>query len=186
LPERRLIDATELFAAMPADVLDALREHSVVRTYERNQTLFHQGDLSHDLFVVQSGRIAIAAQSGDGRESVVAVLEAGGLFGELGLFDDAPRSADARALTDTTVIALEYEPVREVLRARPEVLWVVLRILARNDCGRPTRRWPTRCSSTSRRGPPSASSSSPATRTRSRCRSPRRSSRRWSARPANG
>jgi CRP-like cAMP-binding protein len=130
LPERRLIDATELFAAMPADVLDALREHAVVRTYERNETLFHQGDPSDDLFVVQSGRIAIAAQSGDGRESVVAVLEAGGLFGELGLFDDAPRSADARALTDTTVIALEYEPVRDVLRARPEVLWVVLRILS--------------------------------------------------------
>ncbi len=130
MPERRLIDATELFAAMPADVLDALRDHTVLRTYERNETLFHQGDESHDLFVVQSGRIAIAAQSGDGRESVVAVLEAGGLFGELGLFDDAPRSADARALTDTTVVSLGYEPVRAVLRARPEVLWVVLRILS--------------------------------------------------------
>ena len=61
---------------------------------------------SHELFVVQSGRIAIATQAGDGRESVVAVLEAGGLFGELGLFDDAPRSADARALTDSSVVAL--------------------------------------------------------------------------------
>src|SRR5581483_190348 len=130
LPERRLIDATELFAAMPADVLEQLREHAVVRSYERNETLFHQGDPSDDLFVVRTGRIAIAAQSGDGRESVVAVLEAGGLFGELGLFDDAPRSADARALTESSVIALEYEPVREVLRARPEVLWVILRILS--------------------------------------------------------
>src|SRR5258708_1107734 len=130
LPERRLIDATELFAAMPEDVLDLLREHAVVRQYERNEVLFHQGDLSHDLFVVQSGRIAIAAPAGDGREGVVAVLECGGLFGELGLFDDAPRSADARALTESSVVALEYEPVRAVLRARPEVLWVILRILS--------------------------------------------------------
>ncbi len=130
MPERRLIDATELFAAMPEDVLELLREHAVVRRYDRNEVLFHQGDLSHDLFVVQSGRIAIAAQAGDGRESVVAVLESGGLFGELGLFDEAPRSADARALTESSVVALEYEPVRAVLRARPEVLWVILRILS--------------------------------------------------------
>ena len=130
MPDRRLIDATELFAAMPEDVLDLLREHAVVRSYDRNEVLFHQGDISHDLFVVQSGRIAIAAQAGDGRESVVAVLESGGLFGELGLFDEAPRSADARALTESTVVALEYEPVRAVLRARPEVLWVILRILS--------------------------------------------------------
>lgn len=130
MPERRLIDATELFAAMPDDVLEQLREHAVVRQYERNEVLFHQGDASHDLFIVQTGRIAIAAQAGDGRESVVAVLESGGLFGELGLFDDAPRSADARALTESSVVALEYEPVRNLLQARPEVLWVVLRILS--------------------------------------------------------
>ena len=131
MPERRLIDATELFSSLPDDVLEMLRDESVVRTYDRNEMLFRQGDDSHDLFVVQSGRIAIANRSGDGRESVVAVLEAGGLFGELGLFDDAPRSADARALTETSVIALEYEPVRAVLRARPDLLWVIVRILAR-------------------------------------------------------
>ena len=35
---------------------------------------------------------------------MVAVLENGGLFGEMGLFDDEPRSAEARALTDTVVV----------------------------------------------------------------------------------
>ena len=61
---------------------------------------------------------------------MVAVLEAGGLFGELGLFDDEPRSADARALTDSEVVALAYDDVRAVLQARPEILWVIVRLLA--------------------------------------------------------
>jgi CRP-like cAMP-binding protein len=125
-----LLDSTELFAALPPDVLEQLREHATVQTYARNEVLFRQGDPGDALFVVQEGRIAIAQQSGDGRESVVAVLEAGGLFGDLGLFDGAPRSADVRALTDTTVIALGYEPVRAVLQARPELLWVMVRMLA--------------------------------------------------------
>ncbi len=130
MPERRLLDTTDLFAALPADVLEHLREQATVRTFARNEVLFRQGDPASELFVVQEGRVAIAQQSGDGRESVVAVLEDGGLFGDLGLFDGAPRSADVRALTETTVVVLGYEPVRAVLQARPELLWVMVRLLA--------------------------------------------------------
>lgn len=130
MPERRLLDSTQLFASLPDDVVARLRDHATVRAYRRNDTLCHQGDPSNELFIVQSGRVAVAAQSGDGRESVIAILERGGLFGELGLFDGAPRSADVRALTDTRVVALAYDPVREALEDRPELLWIILRILA--------------------------------------------------------
>jgi len=130
VPERRLLDSTQLFASLPDDVVARLRDHATVRAYRRNDTLCHQGDPSNELFIVQSGRVAVAAQSGDGRESVIAILERGGLFGELGLFDGAPRSADVRALTDTRVVALAYDPVREALEDRPELLWIILRILA--------------------------------------------------------
>ena len=126
MPERRLLETTDLFAALPSDVLASLRDQAAVRSLTRNEVLFRQGDASAALYVVQDGRIAIATQAGDGRESVLAVLEQGGLFGELPLFDDAPRVADARALTDSTVIELEYEPV---LRDRPELLWVIVRLL---------------------------------------------------------
>jgi CRP-like cAMP-binding protein len=129
VPARRLLDATELFAELPEDALAELGKHAVVRELERNELLFRQGDPSSSLFVIQEGRIAIASQAGDGRETVIAVLEDGGLFGELPLFDDAPRMADARALLDTTVVELSYEPVRALLRARPELLWVIVRLL---------------------------------------------------------
>jgi CRP/FNR family cyclic AMP-dependent transcriptional regulator len=129
VPERRLLDTTDMFAALPPEVLEQLRAHTTIRELSRNEVLFHQGDSSDALYVVQKGRIAIATQSGDGRESVLAVLEDGALFGELPLFDDDPRSADARALTNTTVIELGYEPVRNMLRERPELLWILVRLL---------------------------------------------------------
>jgi len=129
MAERRLLDTTDLFAALPAEVLDSLREHAVVRHLARNDVLFHQGDPSSALYVIDQGRIAIATHSNDGRESVIAILEDGGLFGELPVFDDEPRSADARALVDTTVIELDYAPVRKVLEDRPELLWVIVRLL---------------------------------------------------------
>jgi CRP/FNR family transcriptional regulator, cyclic AMP receptor protein len=124
------LDATELFAAMPEDALEELRGKTTLQPLAKGDLLFSQGDQSHELFVVAKGRIAIATRSTDGRESMVAVLEAGGLFGELGLFDDEPRSADARALTDSEVVALAYDDVRSVLQARPQILWVIVRLLA--------------------------------------------------------
>lgn len=130
MPERRLLDATELFAALPEDVLEELRGRTKVQSLAKGDLLFSQGDPSHELFVVADGRIAIATRSTDGRESMVAVLEGGALFGELGLFDDEPRSADARALTDSQVVALAYDDVRTVLQARPQFLWVIVRLLA--------------------------------------------------------
>jgi CRP-like cAMP-binding protein len=130
VPERRLLDATELFAALPPDVLEQLRTKTTVRALPKGDLLFSQGDASNELFVISEGRIAIATRSSDGRESMVAVLEAGGLFGELGLFDDEPRSADARALTDSEVLALAYDDLRAVLQTRPEILWVIVRLLA--------------------------------------------------------
>jgi CRP-like cAMP-binding protein len=131
VPERRLLDATELFAALPEDVLEQLRGQTTLQKLAKGDLLFSQGDPAQELFVVAEGRIAIATRSTDGRESMVAVLEAGALFGELGLFDDEPRSADARALTDSVVVALAYDEVRAMLQARPEFLWVIVRLLAR-------------------------------------------------------
>jgi CRP/FNR family transcriptional regulator, cyclic AMP receptor protein len=131
VPERQLLDTTELFSSLPGDVLEDLRQRANVRTYERNELLFSQGDPAAELFVIEQGRVAIVTKAPDGRESVLAVLEGGAMFGELPLFDGAPRSADARALTESRVIVLSYNPVRDVLRARPELLWTVTRLLAR-------------------------------------------------------
>ena len=66
----------------------------------------------------------------DRRESVVALMEAGDLFGEMGLLDDGPRSALARALEPSAVIEVPFEPVRELFTSEPSLLWNVVRLLA--------------------------------------------------------
>jgi CRP-like cAMP-binding protein len=131
MPDASLLASTELFSTLPRDVVERLRDHATVRRLRRNDVIFRQGDDATELFVVQSGQIAIATRSVDGRESVVAVLESGELFGELPLFDGETRSTDARSLRASEVLAVSYDNVREVLHERPELLWSVVRLLAR-------------------------------------------------------
>jgi CRP/FNR family cyclic AMP-dependent transcriptional regulator len=92
--------------------------------------LFTENDEAGDLFVMRSGRVAIGRRSPDGRESLVALMEEGDLFGEMPLFDDGSRSASARALEPSDLLRIPYGPVKAAIDARPELLWDVVGLLA--------------------------------------------------------
>jgi len=130
VPDRDLLASVELFADLDAPELDAITAASAVRILNRGDLLFSESDEPDELFVVVSGRVAIANRSIDGRESVLALMEHGDLFGEMPLFDGLARSAEARALEPSEVIALPYEPLRQLYEARPALLWKVVALLA--------------------------------------------------------
>ena len=125
-----LLAEVQLFADFPAEGVAEVAAAAVERQLERNDVLFNEQDEAHELFVVLDGRIAIANVALDGRESVVALMEAGDLFGEMGLFDGNGRSAAARALEPSSVVAVPYGAVRAVFERDPALLWPVVALLA--------------------------------------------------------
>ena len=122
--------ATLLFADLEEEHLRRIADHTSERSLRRGDVLFTEGDEPDQLYIVTSGRIAIANKSIDGRESVVALMEPGDLFGEMPLFDGLGRSAEARALEPSTVAAIPYEPVRDLYEQEPAQLWSVVKLLA--------------------------------------------------------
>jgi CRP-like cAMP-binding protein len=125
-----LLARVDLFVDLTDDELTSILARAHRRDLRRGDVLFEEGDEPHDLYIVESGRIAIANKSVDGRESVVALMERGDPFGEMGLFDGLGRSAEARALEPSVVWSVPYEPVQAVYEARPMLLWSVVALLA--------------------------------------------------------
>lgn len=125
-----LLARSEFFADAEPAVLTELLQHAGEVTLRRNDVLFNEGDSPDSLYVVLKGRIALVNVSSDGRESVLALMDRGDLFGEMGMLDDLPRSAGARALEPSTLLRLPYEPVLQLLEATPDLLWGVVRLLA--------------------------------------------------------
>jgi CRP/FNR family cyclic AMP-dependent transcriptional regulator len=128
--EPRLLIDIEFFRGFEGAALDELVVAAESRVFNRGDVLFTEEDEATELFVVESGRIAIANKSIDGRESVVALMEQGDLFGEMPLFDRQLRSAEARALETSRVAAIPYAPLRAIYDRRPELLWNVVELLA--------------------------------------------------------
>src|SRR5436190_8979367 len=98
MADDELLNRVDLFAELDTSEMAEVTTAAQRRELRRGDVLFGEGDESSELFVVVSGRIAIANKSTDGRESMIALMEAGDLLGEMPLFDGLGRSAEARAL----------------------------------------------------------------------------------------
>jgi CRP/FNR family transcriptional regulator, cyclic AMP receptor protein len=126
-----LLAEVELFSALSPEAFERISAQVQQRNLRRGDVIFREGDEAHELFVVERGRIAIASRSVDGRESVFALMEPGDIFGEIALFDPVGRSAEARALETSRVLAVPFGPIREVLDEQPSLLWGIVALLAR-------------------------------------------------------
>ena len=119
-----------LFAALDAEAAAALKASMNERRLLKGDVLFAEGEPGDRLYVVVEGKVKLGHTSGDGRESLLAVMGEGEMFGELSLFDPGPRTATATALTDVTVLGLGHTALRPWLTGRPEVAESLLAALA--------------------------------------------------------
>lgn len=75
--------------------------------FTAGEMIFRQGYPADNAYIITSGEVEIFNANPDGSESQIAILHAGEMFGELGVLDDAPRSASARARSDCVLQIME-------------------------------------------------------------------------------
>lgn len=133
MAHEQVLADTEFFAEAPLDLLTPIAAAGKVRELVRGDVLFEVGDEPDSIYVVLSGRIAIAIGNRpfDHRESVIALMDEGDLFGDMGMLDKSPRSAGARALEASSVLEIPYAAVIEQLDKSTALLWNVIRMLSR-------------------------------------------------------
>ena len=78
------------------------------KSCQAGDTIFREGDSANQAFIVQDGEVAIVKSAG-GKVTVLGTIGKGGIFGEMGLIDDQPRMATARAKTAATLIVVSRE-----------------------------------------------------------------------------
>ena len=92
-----LLRKIPLFAGLPEEQLSQLARMAVNRKVTRGTTIVFVGDHTDSLFIIVSGSAKVLNRDEDGREVILAMLAAGECFGEMGLIDGSPRSADVVA-----------------------------------------------------------------------------------------
>lgn len=114
-----------------AEDLDARFKKLERRVYYKDQLVFREGAAATDVFVIQSGKIEIFKKR-DGVEASLAILGPNAIFGEMALVTDRPRSASARALTETVCYIIKESDFRARLDESGRFSDTLVRVLAEN------------------------------------------------------
>jgi uncharacterized membrane protein len=115
-----------LFESLTEDDLAALSGRLEQSDYAEGDVIFNQGDKGSSLFIIEDGGVEITYGEGKARVRLAALFT-GQYFGELSLFDGAPRSATATALKGSRLIRLDRDDLVDFVNKNPAA---ALRIIA--------------------------------------------------------
>jgi CRP-like cAMP-binding protein len=89
--------------------------------------LIKQGDVDRTMYFLEQGSLQIFVTGGPPGSNRIAILRAGSVVGEPGLFGDSPRMANVEAMTPCTVWALRGPRVEELAQRQPALVLELLR-----------------------------------------------------------
>ena len=84
------------------------------------QSLFRQGDTSNGMFLVRKGTLRVYLEKDDGAQVELAKVSAGGMIGEMALFDQKPRSASVDASEPTEVTLISNQDFAKLVKQIPK------------------------------------------------------------------
>jgi len=101
--------------------------------YHAGRSIFRQGDPADSVFYLQKGKVKLAVTSQQGKEAIVAGLDANEFFGEGCLAGQLLRISTAIAVTDCTLVRIEKPLMARTLHERHEISELfVVHLLSRN------------------------------------------------------
>jgi CRP-like cAMP-binding protein len=94
--------------------------------YKKGDFVFRQDEEGDEMYIIQSGQVAIRKKVG-GKRTTVTVLEKGDFFGEMSILERLPRTADAEVTEDAGIISINSQTFGEMIRSNPEIAVRMLR-----------------------------------------------------------
>jgi CRP/FNR family cyclic AMP-dependent transcriptional regulator len=129
LEHRAVLADHFLFRDLGPEILERLNSYAKLRTVERGTTIFQKGDAGSSLFAVCRGTVQVTTLSTAGKNAVFNLFREGEIFGEIALLDGKPRTTDAVAFTDCTLMVIERRDFLPLLRSHPDMTIKLIEVL---------------------------------------------------------
>jgi CRP/FNR family cyclic AMP-dependent transcriptional regulator len=126
-----LLRNVPLFSLLSGVQLLLLTQVLLRKPYPKDSTIIAAGDPSDALYIVISGRLKVMMSDKGGREVILAILNQGDFFGEMGLIDQAPRSATVVAMESCELLSITRADFMKVLQKNSDLALNVMRGLVK-------------------------------------------------------
>jgi diguanylate cyclase (GGDEF)-like protein len=117
--ERAFLERIGIFSLLGKEEIDTVGEHLSPRILQKGEVLFREGDTGDNLYIVKQGVISIGIRLPDGSDHEIAQFTEGDFFGEMSIFDNAPRSATCTAVEQTSLYSLSKTSFADIIDRHP-------------------------------------------------------------------
>lgn len=131
-----ILKSVIIFSGIDDKLLSKLTNQLAEAKYSAGSLIFKEKDKADAFFIVDSGEVVISKQLGPGYEKSLAVLSKGSVFGEMAFFSESPRTANARAKTDSSLWKIERTKFMNFLSEEPKAGLKILSGLLEVSMGR--------------------------------------------------
>ena len=118
---RAFLEQVGVFSLLSHNEVERVTTHLASVELAEGQTLFREGEAGKELYILAEGKVAISIRIPDGAEQQIAQFSPGDFFGEMSIFDNAPRSATCRALTRSVVFSLSKDAFSDIITQHPRI-----------------------------------------------------------------
>lgn len=120
-----------LFAGLDQAELEKLSRVAGRRRAERGEFVVRAGEETDALYILISGRAKVTNSDEEGREIILAVLGPGESFGEMGLIDGSPRSANVVAQEASELVVVSKQDFQRCMQDNFHVALKLMQVLVR-------------------------------------------------------
>src|SRR5438309_1586168 len=106
----------QLLTGLPQPDLEKIAAVTVVKSLEKGEYLFHEGDPASGFYIVQRGSVNVHRVNAAGKEQIIHIFRAGESFAEVALATETGYPADACALESTQVLLVQKAGILALLR----------------------------------------------------------------------
>jgi signal transduction histidine kinase len=127
---KELLRRFDLFGSLAEEDMDRLAAQVEERVVRTGESLIEEGAPGDAAYMVVDGGFEVIKKS-EAQDIVIAVREAGEIFGEMALLEDAPRTATVRAVRDSHVLRIGGDAFQGLLKSSPAAAMSILKTVSR-------------------------------------------------------
>ncbi len=118
-----------LFQRLTEAQLGLLEQRARMRKFPKGSSIYLPNDLADSAFLLAEGRVRMCSTTPEGKQSILAFIEPGELFGELAIVDTTAREERAEAVLNSTVVLLPGDHLRQLMEEAPGLALGVTKLI---------------------------------------------------------
>lgn len=119
-----------LFSSMSVEQIRVLIQHLEEQHFLPGEVILREGDVGQELFMIAAGEVRVVKDYGRREERTLNTLKAGDFFGEMAIFESAPRSATVVATAESELLTLNADKFKQTIYQKPDMAFEIFRELS--------------------------------------------------------